>query len=47
MAAVPIVRVLGVHKHFRRGSEQIDVLNGLSLQVEESEFLDEFARLPP
>jgi len=39
MASLPIVRVLGVHKHFRRGSEQIDVLNGLSLEVEEGEFL--------
>src|SRR5437588_8766174 len=39
MASEPIVRVLGVHKHFRRGSEQIDVLNGLSLEVEEGEFL--------
>src|SRR5207245_2722513 len=28
-----------VHKHFRRGSEQIDVLNGLSLEVVEGEFL--------
>src|SRR5438132_11731321 len=39
MANEPIVRVLGVHKHFRRGSEQIDVLNGLSLEVPEGEFL--------
>jgi len=39
MAAHPIVRVLGVHKHFRRGSEQIDVLNDLSLEVQEGEFL--------
>src|SRR6516164_6156729 len=39
MAGDPIVRVEGVHKHFRRGSEQIDVLNGLSLNVEEGEFL--------
>src|SRR5437762_13913291 len=39
MAALPIVRVLGVHKHFRRGSEQIDVLNDLSLEVQEGEFL--------
>jgi putative ABC transport system ATP-binding protein len=38
-AGEPIVRVEGVHKHFRRGSEQIDVLNGLSLDVEEGEFL--------
>src|SRR6266852_6124428 len=39
MSAHPIVRVHGVHKHFRRGSEQIDVLNGLSLDVPEGEFL--------
>jgi putative ABC transport system ATP-binding protein len=39
MAADPIVRVEHVHKHFRRGSEQIDVLNGLSLEVDEGEFL--------
>src|SRR6516165_10717935 len=39
MAALPIVRVLSVHKHFRRGSEQIDVLNDLSLEVQEAEFL--------
>jgi putative ABC transport system ATP-binding protein len=39
MTADPIVRVAGVHKHFRRGSEQIDVLNGLSLEVDEGEFL--------
>ena len=28
-----------VHKFFRRGSEQIDVLNDLSLEVPEGEFL--------
>jgi putative ABC transport system ATP-binding protein len=39
MASAPIVQVIGVHKHFRRGSEQIDVLNGLSLSVSEAEFL--------
>src|SRR5437868_297942 len=39
MASEAIVRVQGVHKHFRRGSEQIDVLNGLSLDVTEGEFL--------
>jgi putative ABC transport system ATP-binding protein len=39
MGSQPIVRVTGVHKHFRRGSEQIDVLDGLSLQVDEAEFL--------
>ena len=33
-----IVRVLGVHKYFRRGSERVDVLNGLTLEVAEGEF---------
>ena len=37
--AGPIVRVSGVHKFFQRGSEQIDVLNDLSLDVPEGEFL--------
>jgi putative ABC transport system ATP-binding protein len=39
MAAEPIVRVEQVHKYFTRGSEQIDVLNDLSLEVPEGEFL--------
>jgi putative ABC transport system ATP-binding protein len=34
----PLVRIFGVHKYFRRGSERIDVLNGLALQVGEGEF---------
>jgi putative ABC transport system ATP-binding protein len=34
----PIVSVTGVHKYFRRGSERIDVLNGLNLEVEVGEF---------
>ncbi|RIK79704.1 MAG: ABC transporter ATP-binding protein [Planctomycetota bacterium] len=34
-----IVRVLNVHKYFQRGSERVDVLNGLSLSVPEGEFL--------
>ncbi|MBI1347429.1 ATP-binding cassette domain-containing protein [bacterium] len=33
------VRVLHVHKWFRRGSEQVDVLNDLTLQVAEGEFV--------
>jgi len=33
------VRVLEVHKFFRRGSERLDVLNGLTLEVPEGEFL--------
>jgi putative ABC transport system ATP-binding protein len=35
----PIVQVNDLHKYFRRGSEQIDVLNGLNLDVPEGEFL--------
>jgi putative ABC transport system ATP-binding protein len=34
-----IVRVNTVHKYFRRGSERVDVLNGVSLDVPEGEFL--------
>src|SRR3990172_9018608 len=34
-----IVRVDGVHKFFRRGSERVDVLNGVCLDVPEGEFL--------
>jgi putative ABC transport system ATP-binding protein len=37
--AEPIVRVANVYKHFRRGSEQIDVLVDLSLDVPQGEFL--------
>jgi putative ABC transport system ATP-binding protein len=37
--ADPIVRVEHVHKYFTRGSEQIDVLNDLSLEVQAGEFL--------
>jgi putative ABC transport system ATP-binding protein len=39
MSGDVIVRVKDVHKFFRRGSEQIDVLIGLSLEVHEGEFL--------
>src|SRR5437773_133902 len=39
MSAEPIVRVRGVHKYFTRGSEQIDVLKDLHLEVAEGEFL--------
>jgi putative ABC transport system ATP-binding protein len=34
-----LVRVRGVHKTFVRGSEKIDVLQGLDLEVREGEFL--------
>jgi putative ABC transport system ATP-binding protein len=39
MSTQPIVQVSDLHKYFRRGSEQIDVLSGLSLDVPEGEFL--------
>src|SRR5947207_13088127 len=39
MSVEPIVQVRDVHKYFRRGSEQIDVLNDLSLDVPDGEFL--------
>jgi putative ABC transport system ATP-binding protein len=34
-----ILRILEVHKFFQRGSERVDVLNGLTLVVPEGEFL--------
>lgn len=34
-----IVRVWEVHKYFQRGSERVDVLNGLTLEVPDREFL--------
>jgi putative ABC transport system ATP-binding protein len=37
--AAACVRVVGVHKSFRRGAEVIDVLNGLSLEVDRGEFV--------
>ena len=39
MSMESIVEVSNLHKFFRRGSEQIDVLNGLNLDVPEGEFL--------
>ncbi len=39
MSVEPIVRVRGVHKYFTRGSEKIDVLNDLNLEVPEGEYL--------
>jgi putative ABC transport system ATP-binding protein len=33
------VRLSGVHKFFRRGSERVDVLNDLTLEVADGEFL--------
>src|SRR5580698_6085639 len=34
-----IVRVRGIHKYFRRGSERVDVLENLTLDVPEGQFL--------
>lgn len=39
MLVEPTVQVRNVHKYFVRGDEQIDVLNDLSLDVPEGEFL--------
>lgn len=39
MSAQAIVRVSSLHKYFRRGSEQIDVLQNLTLEVPEGEYL--------
>lgn len=39
MGAEPIVIARNIHKYFVRGSERIDVLNGLSLDVAEGHFL--------
>src|SRR5258707_3611093 len=38
-AIEPIVRVLGIHKYFTRGAERVDVLQDLSLDVSNGEFL--------
>jgi len=34
-----LVRIAGVHKHFTRGSERIDVLNAVNLEIPEGDFL--------
>ena len=34
-----LVRVRGVHKHFTRGSERIDVLKGVDLEIPKGDFL--------
>ncbi len=34
-----IVKVLDVHRFFRRGSERVDVLKGLTLELRAGEFL--------
>ena len=39
MTAEALVRATNVHKSFRRGSERIDVLQGVNLDVARGEFL--------
>ncbi|HEU5254946.1 MAG TPA: ABC transporter ATP-binding protein [Vicinamibacterales bacterium] len=39
MSSEPIVRATNLHKSFRRGSEQIDVLQGVNLEIPRGEFL--------
>ena len=34
-----LVRIRDVHKHFTRGSERIEVLNGVNLEITEGDFL--------
>ena len=35
----PLVKVTEVHKHFTRGSERIDVLKGVNLEIPQGDFL--------
>ncbi|HEX7029475.1 MAG TPA: ABC transporter ATP-binding protein [Gammaproteobacteria bacterium] len=37
--AAPLARVTDLHKKFTRGSETLDVLNGLTLEIAQGEFL--------
>jgi len=39
MADTPLVHVRDVHKHYTRGSERIDVLKGISLDIPQGDFL--------
>ena len=39
MTQPPLVRVRNVHKHFTRGTERIDVLKGVSLDIMKGDFL--------
>jgi putative ABC transport system ATP-binding protein len=39
MNANPLVRVQDVHKHFTRGNERIEVLKGVTLDINEGDFL--------
>ncbi|HEY4592397.1 MAG TPA: ATP-binding cassette domain-containing protein, partial [Thermoanaerobaculia bacterium] len=34
-----VVQVLNVHKEYRRGSERIDVLQGINLEIPQGDFL--------
>ncbi|MGB7217781.1 MAG: ABC transporter ATP-binding protein [Vicinamibacterales bacterium] len=38
-SADTLVRIAGVHKHFTRGSERIDVLSGVNLEIPKGDFL--------
>lgn len=37
--STPLVRIRGVHKHFTRGSERIDVLKGVDVDIPQGDFL--------
>ena len=39
MSDTPLVRIRDVHKYYSRGSERIDVLKGVSLDIPEGDFL--------
>ena len=39
MSAETLVRIHDVHKHFTRGSERIDVLKGVNIDIPEGDFL--------
>ena len=39
MASESLVKVRDVHKHFTRGSERIDVLKGVNLEIPQGDFL--------
>src|SRR5258706_5172250 len=39
MTSDPLVRIRSVHKHFARGSERIDVLKGVNLEIPPGDFL--------
>lgn len=39
MSANALVNIVGVHKFFKRGSERVDVLNGVNLTVPKGDFL--------